>query len=81
VVAPKFNPNKSIDEIRESMESLVKYAKLPPDTQIEKITIGGILSEWLYPKESHEDRAILYLHGGGYNVCSLNTWILHGNLK
>jgi acetyl esterase/lipase len=72
-VAPKFNPNKTIDETRKGMESLSKLASLPSKTKVEKITFNSISAEWICANEAHEDRVILYLHGGGYNFCSPNT--------
>ena len=73
LVAPKFNPNKTIDEMRRSMESLTKLASLPSKTKVEKVSFNGISAEWICAKEANEDRAILYLHGGGYNIGSPNT--------
>jgi len=73
LVATKFNPNKTINEMRRGMESLAKLAHLPSKTKVEKVTIHKISAEWICAAEALEDRAILYLHGGGYNVCSPNT--------
>jgi hypothetical protein len=39
LVAPKFNPHKTIDEARRGMESLTKLASLPSKTKVQKITI------------------------------------------
>jgi acetyl esterase/lipase len=73
LVASKFNPNKTIDEMRRGMESLTKLARLPSKTKVEKVSFNGISAEWICAKEAHEGRVILYLHGGGYNTCSPNT--------
>jgi monoterpene epsilon-lactone hydrolase len=73
LVASKFNPNMTIDEMRRGMESLTKLARLPSKTKVEKVSFNGISAEWICAKEAHEDRVILYLHGGGYNIGSLNT--------
>lgn len=73
IIAPKFNPNKTIIEARRGMESLTKFARLPSKTEVEKITFNSISAEWIYAYDAHEDRVILYLHGGGYNICSPNT--------
>ena len=73
LVASKFNPNMTIDEMRRSMESLTKLASLPSKTKVEKVSFNGISAEWICAKEAHEDRVILYLHGGGYNIGSPNT--------
>jgi acetyl esterase/lipase len=73
LVAPNFNPNKTINEARRGMERLTKLAHLPAKTKVEKITFNSISAEWIYAYEAHEDRVILFLHGGGYNTCSPNT--------
>jgi monoterpene epsilon-lactone hydrolase len=73
LVAPKFNHNKTIDEWRSGMESLAKLASLPSKTRVEKITLNSIPAEWICAEDAREDRIILYLHGGGYNVGSPNT--------
>ena len=59
--------------MRRGMESLTKLASLPSKTKVEKVSFNGISAEWICAKEAHEDRVILYLHGGGYNIGSPNT--------
>ena len=73
LVAIKFNPNKTIDEMRRGVESLSKLAGLPSKTNVEKIKLNHITAEWVCAEEARKDRVILYLHGGGYNICSPNT--------
>jgi monoterpene epsilon-lactone hydrolase len=73
LIASKFNPNMTIDEMRRGMESRTKLANLPRKTKIEKVSFNGISAEWICAKEAHEGRVILYLHGGGYNIGSPNT--------
>lgn len=73
LVAAKFNPDKTIDEIRRGAESLTKLTGFPSQTHVEKIQLNSISAEWVFANEARKDRAILYLHGGGYNFCSPNT--------
>jgi len=73
MVAPKLNNLQSIHETRNYMEKMARNAKLPKNSQIEKITINGMAAEWIYTDTASEERTILYLHGGGYNLCSVNT--------
>jgi monoterpene epsilon-lactone hydrolase len=73
LMAPKFNHNKTIDELRSDLESMTKLAKLPSKTRVEKIILNNISAEWICAKDAREDRVILYLHGGGYNLGSPNT--------
>jgi monoterpene epsilon-lactone hydrolase len=73
LVATKFNPSKTIDEMRRGAESLSKLAGLPRNTKVEKIKLNSFSAEWVCAQDAREDRVILYLHGGGYNICSPNT--------
>lgn len=71
--APKFNPNMPLDKAREGMEDITRFSRIPPNTQVEQETFDGISAEWVFREKAPEDRVVLYLHGGGYNVCSPNT--------
>ena len=44
-----------------------------PDAKCEKVDAGGVPSEWVMAPGCDTGRAILYLHGGGYAIGSLNT--------
>jgi acetyl esterase/lipase len=37
------------------------------------VTIAGMKSEWVIPKDCNESRMLLYFHGGGYATGSINT--------
>lgn len=58
-----------IDTIRETM---VRVASLfPPENGVTiKEGTGEINGEWLVPADAHPERAILYLHGGGFALGS-----------
>lgn len=73
LMAPIFNPNKSIAETRRDMERLSKFTSLPPKTRVSRIQLKGIAAEWIYGEAARRDRVVLYLHGGAYNICSPNT--------
>jgi acetyl esterase/lipase len=44
-----------------------------PDAKCEKVDAGGVPAEWVTAPGSDPRRALLYLHGGGYAIGSLNT--------
>ena len=67
IVAP------TVAETRAGFEELAKMFPLAPDVTHESIRAGGVPSEWVSVPESRPDRVILYLHGGGYVIGSLNT--------
>lgn len=41
-------------------------ARLPAGIGRQKISANGVRCEWLIPEDSPPDRALLYLHGGGF---------------
>jgi acetyl esterase/lipase len=63
----RFDANTSIAEFREQCErSAVRLSKLAPGVKVEPVTVGGVAAEWLIPEGARRDKAILYVHGGGY---------------
>jgi len=66
-------PAASIQEARNVLEVGASTAMLPAGTQVEPVMAGGVPAEWVRAEGSASDRAILYLHGGGYTKCSCNT--------
>lgn len=66
-------PAANIEEMRAGLEALSGQTPLPADTQVEKVDVAGIPSEWVSAPHVASDRAMLYLHGGAYLLGSLNT--------
>ncbi len=60
-------------ELRVVFEKLGDCTPLPPDIKREKVNAGGIDGEWISAPNSSADRAVLYVHGGGYVIGSVNT--------
>lgn len=46
---------------------------LPPDVKVEPVTAGGVRAEWTSTPGDASDAALLYLHGGGYVIGSLDS--------
>jgi len=63
----------SLAERREGMEVMQGGLPLPEDLHLEDVTVGGRPAQWVRVTGAREDRTILYLHGGGYVMGSLNT--------
>src|SRR5262252_181351 len=59
--------------------SRARYEKLAgllggaPDAKCEKVDAGGVPAEWVAAPGFDSQRAVLYLHGGGYAIGSINT--------
>lgn len=63
----------SVAEQRAKMEAFATLFPVPDDVRCEPTTIGPIPAEWMRPAGGARDGAILYLHGGGYSIGSINT--------
>jgi acetyl esterase/lipase len=60
-------------ERRKAMEEWQAALQLPPETKTQPVDARGVRAEWVWRPESDADRAILYLHGGGYAIGSIAT--------
>ncbi|OAI38855.1 alpha/beta hydrolase [bacterium SCGC AG-212-C10] len=65
------NPDATLDQRRAGMESFARPA--PADVECEPVDAGGVPAEWITAPGAVADRALLYLHGGGYTQGSINT--------
>ena len=63
----------TVEETRAGFEQMTQMFPLAADVTHERVNAGGVPSEWVRVPESRTDRVILYLHGGGYVIGSLNT--------
>lgn len=63
----------TIAEMRAGIEAMAGAAVIPADVQCEKVSAGGVPAEWVVAESADGARAILYLHGGGYVIGSINT--------
>lgn len=46
---------------------------LPADVTVEPVTANGVRAEWTWTPGADPSKVILYLHGGGYVLCSLDS--------
>ena len=51
---------------RRLMKPMLTRARLAPDVTSEAVSADGVPCTWLIPQDSPQDRALLYLHGGGF---------------
>lgn len=64
---------KRVEESRKGLEQLTSLVKLPKDVDLEHIDINGMAAVWISSPEVDSNKVVLYLHGGGYILGSLNT--------
>jgi len=73
-VAPKFRrAGNSVPSWKELMDTFVKFQRIPEGTVIDPITINGMPAEWVRARDSRQECAVLYLHGGAFVMGSPMT--------
>src|SRR5229473_1633140 len=63
----------SIAETRAGFEQMAAMFPVEADVKSEPVNAGGVKSEWVTAPNADPGRAVLYLHGGGYVIGSINT--------
>jgi acetyl esterase/lipase len=73
-VTSAINLRLSIQEQRTRMDELARRGiRIPKGVTVRTTQAGGIHAEWIEPANVSTQKTILYLHGGGYCICSLDT--------
>jgi len=65
------DPTAEVGRMRGAMEKVSEH--VARDVKCEPVSAGGVPAEWIVPPGAADDRVILYLHGGGYVMGSINT--------
>jgi acetyl esterase/lipase len=60
-------------QMRENMERGALATPLPGDVKLEPVRANGVAAEWAIAPGARDDRALVYVHGGGYTMGSLAT--------
>jgi len=69
-----LNSDRPLAETRARVDTLAERWIHPPRrTAVRSVVAEGVPAEWLEPNQGNSSRAILYLHGGGYVLCSTKT--------
>jgi monoterpene epsilon-lactone hydrolase len=63
--------NPSVESRRAQMERIRE--RVAADVKCEQVDAGGVGAEWLVPPAAEPGRVLMYLHGGGYVIGSINT--------
>jgi len=61
------------EQMRQGLVALAAMMPTPPDVRRETVSAAGVPAEWVAAPGAAEERAILYLHGGGYVMGSIET--------
>lgn len=65
--------NPTIEQMRERIGGLERFLPTPADASLRPVSADGVACEWVAAPGASHDRAILYLHGGGYAIGSIGT--------
>jgi len=63
----------TVQETRANFEQMAGMFQVAADVKCEPVNAGGVQSEWVTAPGADAGRAVLYLHGGGYVIGSINT--------
>ena len=63
----------SVEATRANAEQMGALFPVAADVTCEPMNAGGVKAEWVTAPGADAGRAVLYLHGGGYVIGSLNT--------
>ena len=72
---PPFAGDGSIEEQRAGMDAMNAGSVLADGASTSDVEIAGVACRWVEVPESRSDRVVLYLHGGGYALGSLDTHV------
>jgi acetyl esterase/lipase len=62
-----------VEKMRAEFEANAKMFRVAEDIRCQSLLIGELRAEWVSPPEAADDRVLLYLHGGGYVMGSIDT--------
>lgn len=67
------NSGLTFEEQRADFEQQVAILPVAESVSCEPVSAGSIAAEWIVPEGAFDGDVMLYLHGGGYCVGSINT--------
>jgi epsilon-lactone hydrolase len=62
-----------IAQMRLDADARSKAFVVPSDVTVQPVTANGVPAEWTSTPDADPNSVILYLHGGGYVICSLQS--------
>jgi acetyl esterase/lipase len=66
-----WNRSTTVDQMRRDWDSL--FASNAVDAAVEPLMVNGVRAQWIAAPGARADRVVLYLHGGGFKVGSLDS--------
>ena len=73
-VISALDPHLTIQEQRTRFDEIARRGiRIPKGVTAFSVQVDGVHAEWVEPSGENPQRTILYLHGGGYCICSIDT--------
>ena len=73
-VVSTLDPHLTIQEQRTRFDEMARRGtRIPKGVTAFSVQVDGVHAEWVEPSGENPQRTILYLHGGGYCICSIDT--------
>ena len=66
-------PPRPVEETRAEFVPADALHPIPPDVRVSEVTPGGVVAYWLDAPHADPRRAVLFLHGGGFQLGSLTS--------
>jgi acetyl esterase/lipase len=63
----------SLSDMRAALNNIGRQHPVPNDVVCQLVRIGNINAEWVKAPGASEEKVLLYFHGGGYVIGSLNS--------
>jgi epsilon-lactone hydrolase len=63
----------TVQDMRTNFDQMGALFPVAADVKCEPVNAGGVKAEWVTAPGADAGRAVLYLHGGGYVIGSINT--------
>ena len=67
------SPDLTLEERRQAMEDMQAQITTPDDISLQNVDMNGIPGRWVRAPGARDDAVVLYFHGGGYVMGSLDT--------
>jgi acetyl esterase/lipase len=68
-----WGPQTTLPEMRKGWDDIFANVDYTVGAKAEKVDAGGVRAEWITAPGAAADRAIVYLHGGGYVLGSIHS--------
>ena len=67
-----WDDDTPLDVMRKGWDGLFSDVEYTVGAVSEPVDAGGVAAEWITAPDARSDRVVVYLHGGGYIMGSVN---------